>query len=268
MKRKSIFKFSAALFFLLFGTMFFVSMVGANDVLRYSSSAQVREAFGMEGLNAFSAGTGIEIDLFVGSSDSAVYRLMMGYSDIASTVERLHENHALYGYQETPFCKAPIIVITNVKTPVRNVSSAQLRAIFSGEITNWKQLGGPDEPVIVVVPEKDTGAFKNFSQLALKRSHVKYDFVANRSTDVVMLVKRIPWSISFISRGAHTVKEAIKSINVDGLSPDDSNYPYFQTFSFVTKGKPCCAAEKLIDFAFSEDGRRIMANNGMIPLSR
>jgi len=253
---------------LLLATLVFNPPASAKEVLRYSSSAQVREAFGMEGLNAFSAATGVEIDLFVGSSDSAVYRLMMGHSDIASTVERLHETHAVYGYQEIPFCKAPIVVVTNVKTPVRNVTSTQLRAIFSGEITSWKQLGGPEESIIVVVPAKDTGAFKNFNQLALKRSHVQYDFMAYRSTDVVKLVKRLPWSITFISQGAHTVNEAVKIISVDGLSPGDSNYPYSQTFSFVTKGKPCCAAEKFIDFAFSEEGRRIMTKNGMTPLAR
>jgi phosphate transport system substrate-binding protein len=240
----------------------------AKETLRYSSSAQVREAFGMEGLNAFMEENGVELDLFVGSSNAAVHRLMNGFADIASTVERLEFGSQDYGYVETPFCKAPLIVISNVKTPVRNLSSEQLRAIFNGTISNWKEVGGPDQTIVVVVPEKNTGAYKNFGQLALKRFDVKYDFMAYRSTDVVKLIHRIPWSISFITQGAHTVDQAVKIIQIDGKSPGDSDYPYHQIFSFVTKGNPTAAAKKLVDFAFSENGRSIMLKNGLQPLPR
>jgi phosphate transport system substrate-binding protein len=240
----------------------------AKETLRYSSSAQVREAFGMEGLNAFMAESDVELDLFVGSSSAAVRRLMNGFADLASSAERLHLGHQEYGYVEIPFCKAPLIVISNVKTPVRNISSDQLRGIFDGTITNWKEVGGPDEAIIVVVPEMNTAAYKNFEQLALKRFDVKYDFMAYRSTDVVLLIHRIPWSISFISQGADTMDEAIKVLQIDGKSPGDADYPYHQIFSFVTKGQPSGAAKKLIDFAFSEKGRAIMTKNGLEPLPR
>lgn len=253
---------------MLFGFTMVNPAAAAKEILKYSSSAQVREAFGSEGLNAFTAETGIEIDLFVGSSASALHRLMNGFSDIASTVERLNRGSEMYGYAEIPFCKAPLIVITNVKTPVKNISSTQLREVFGGMITNWKELGGPDESIFVVVPGKHTGAFKNFSKLALKRTNIKHDFMTYRSTDVVTLVKRLPWSISFITRGAHTVDAAIKTMKVDGISPDEPDYPYFQTFSFVTKGDPSSPARKLIDFVFSEKGRAIIRKNGMEPLSR
>jgi phosphate transport system substrate-binding protein len=238
----------------------------AKETLRYSSSAQVREAFGMEGLNAFMQENDVELDLFVGSSSAAVHRLMNGFADIASSAERLHLGHQEYGYVEIPFCKAPLVVISNVKTPVRNISSDQLRAIFNGNITNWKEVGGPDQTIVVVVPEMNTAAYKNFGQLALKRFDVKYDFMAYRSTDVVQLIHRIPWSISFISQGADTVDVAIRILQIDGKSPGDPNYPYHQIFSFVTKGHPVGAAKKLVDFAFSEKGQSIMLKNGLEPL--
>jgi len=240
----------------------------ANNILRYSSSAQVREAFGLEGLNSFREDSGIELDLWVGKSSSAVYRLMNGVADIASTVERLQFSAQDYGYVEIPICKAPLIVITNAQTPVRNISSEQVRAIFSGTITNWKELGGPDQTIVVVIPEKNTGAFNNFRQLALKRFDVRYDFMAYRSTDVVTLVHRIPWSVSFISQGDHTVDKAIRIIQIDGKAPGDPDYPYHQTFSFVTKGQPAGAAKTLVDFAFSDKMRAIMKKNGMQPLDR
>jgi phosphate transport system substrate-binding protein len=238
----------------------------AKETLRYSSSAQVREAFGMEGLDAFMQESGVELDLFVGSSSTAVRRLMNGVADIASSAERLHRGHQEYGYVEIPFCKAPLIVISNVKTTVRNISSEQVREIFNGTITNWKEVGGPDQAIVVVVPEMDTAAYKNFGQLALKRFDVKYDYMAYRSTDVVQLIHRIPWTISFISQGADTVNTAIRILQIDGKSPGDADYPYHQIFSFITKGHPGGAAKKLVDFAFSEKGRSIMLKNGLEPL--
>lgn len=240
----------------------------AKEMLRYSSSAQVREALGMEGLNVFMEENDVQLDLFVGSSSAAIRRLMNGVADIASSAERLHLGHQEYGYVEIPFCRAPLVVISNAKIPVRNLSSDQLRAIFDGTIINWKEVGGPDQKIVVVVPEMNTGAYKNFSQLALKRFDVRYDYMAYRSTDVVQLIQYLPWSISFISQGADTMNEAIRKIQIDGKSPGDKDYPYHQIFSFVTKGDPGGAAKKLVDFAFSEKGRSIMQKNGLQPLPR
>ncbi|UCF95329.1 MAG: substrate-binding domain-containing protein [Desulfobacterales bacterium] len=240
----------------------------AGPVLRYSSSAQVREALGEEGLNEFTRETGVEVDLFVGSSRSAVHRLMNGFSDIASTVERLHPGHQKYGYEEIPFCTAPLVVIAHKDTPIDDITETQLREIFSGNITTWKDLGGPDQTIVVVVPEKSTGAYSNFRQLALKMSDIKYDFMAYRSTDVVKMIKSFPGSISFITQGALTINQPLKTLKINGLSPAAKDYPYHQTFSWVTKGEPAGAAKQLVDFSFSEKAQGILQKNGMKPLAR
>jgi ABC-type phosphate transport system substrate-binding protein len=64
------------------------------------------------------------------------------------------------------------------------------------------------------------------------------------------------------------VDEAIRTIQIDGKSPGDPDYPYHQIFSFVTKGQPAGAAQKLVDFVFSDKARTIMQKNGMKPLER
>lgn len=245
-----------------------ISQVIAEDGLKYSSSAQVREVFQDESLKEFVKQTGINIDLFVGSSDEAVRRVMNDSADIASTVTELGPRHKIYGYNQIAFCEAPLVVITNAKTPVRNITKEQLRKVFSGEITNWKELGGPDQAIIVVIPGRNTGAYQNFKKLALKRFEVKYDYMAFRSTSVIQIVHRLPWSISFINQSSTIKKGAVKIIEIDGLGPDDKGYPYFEIFYFVTKSKPSEAAKKLIDFVFSAKGIEIIKENGLIPLSR
>jgi phosphate transport system substrate-binding protein len=241
----------------------------ANDgVLRYSCSAQVHEALLEKGLAEFGKESGIKVEEFIGTSEAAVHRLMNGYSDIAGTVEPLGPRHTDYGYRETPFCKAPLVVITHPTNPVKNLSESQLRDIFAGTINNWKDVGGPDQPIVVVVPGKDTGAFNNFNMLALKRSEIQYDFMTYRSTRVVMVVKNIPWTISFITMGAYVIDAQVKTLDINNIKPTDAGYPYQQVFSYITKGEPCCEAMKLIDFTFSDKGRDIIVKNGMTPLER
>lgn len=239
-----------------------------DALLRYSRSAQVHEALQEKGLSAFTKATGVRVEEFIGTSEAALNRLMNGYSDIAGTVEPLGPRHSDYGYTQTPFCKAPLVVITHPSNPVQNLSESQLRDIFTGTIDNWKSVGGPDQPIVVVVPGKNTGAFNNFSLLALKRSEVKYDFMTYRSTRVVMVVKNIPWTISFITMGAYVKDAQVKTFNINDIPPTNAEYPYQQVFSYVTKGEPCCDALKLIDFTFSEQGKKILTENGMTPLER
>jgi len=268
MKRNFRFILTAMSAVLMLSMLAYIPNAGAKEVLKYSSSAQIREVFQEESLLEFSKLTDVDIDLFVGSSDEAVRRLMKDMCDIASTVTELGPRHRLYGYSQVAFCEAPLVVITNAKTPIRNVSSEQLRKVFSGEITNWKELGGPNQTIIVVVPGKNTGAYQNFKQLALKRFEVKYDYMAYRSTSVIEAVHRLPWSISFINQSGTIKRGAVKTMKIDGLGPDDNGYPYFETFYFVTKSNPSEAAKKLIDFAFSPRGVEIIEKNGLKPLSR
>ena len=92
--------------------------------------------------------------------------------------------------------------------------------------------------------------------------------MASRSTDVVELVRRVPWSISFITQGAHTVHEALKTLRIDGRAPEDSEYPFHQDFSFVLNGEPRGISKKLIDFYFSEKGRDLLRKSGVTPVAR
>lgn len=241
------------------------SSIEAKETLRYSSSAQVMAAVGEEVLKTFEKDSGVEIELFIGSSDVAVHRMMHGVADIASSAERITYGSIDYGYTEILFAKAPLIVITNVSTTVRALTARQLQEIFNGSINNWKEVGGPDQKIFVVIPDKNTAAFKNFSMLALKRFDVRFDYLAYRSTDVVGLVKHMPWSISFISKGEHTSGDPVKTITIDGRKPEDKDYPFLQEFYFVTRGEPKGASKKLIDFFFSDKAKSAFKKSGLIP---
>ncbi len=132
----------------------------AGQALRYSASAQVFEAFDDVRLKAFTQDTGIAVDLFVASSQSCVYRLLQDMTDVASSVRLLSQREKDFGLVTIPFARDPLAVITHQSTPVDALTTEQLQSLFSGNVANWKEVGGPDLAVTLVVPGEDTGAHK------------------------------------------------------------------------------------------------------------
>ncbi|MGA3086428.1 MAG: substrate-binding domain-containing protein [Thermodesulfobacteriota bacterium] len=238
----------------------------AQEKLRYSCSAQVFEALEKERIQAFTKATGIEVDLYVASSSVSIERLMSGLSDIASMPRGGTYPLKEGGYAETPFSKDPLAIIINARGRLTNLTEEQLRGIFSKKITNWKQLGGPNETIILVVPGRNTAAYENFGHLAMKQKEIHHDIMTNLSTTALEVVKRFPAAISFVTLGAIGKAGGVKTVKINGFSPKDKGYPYFQEFSFVTKGKPAGAAKTFVDFTLSEKGKEIIEKRGMIPI--
>ena len=122
---------------------------------------------------------------------------------------------------------------------------------------------------MIVAPGNDTAAHKNFRRQVMKRKDIAHDFMAYDSTMVIEAVKHFPCgTVSFISQGAAMHHKDIKTIKIDGLSPNDEDYPYFQVFYFITKKEPDGNLKKFIEFAYSEEGKKIIRTNGMVPISR
>ena len=269
MKLNGIFKIAAIS--LLLATWIFapVPAVKAEEVLKYACSNQVYAAFEKEKIEAFSQATGIKVDVKTASSGSCTYRLITGNCDIASSARRLYRRHAVYGYTETHFCKDPIAVIVRKECGVKRLSQEELQDIFAGDITNWKEAGGVDLPILVIVPGTKTAAHKNFRRQVMKRKDIAHDFMAYDSTMVIEAVKYFPCgSVSFISQGAAVHHQELITLEIDGLPPTDKDYPYYQEFYYITKGEPTGQVKKFIDFAFSDEGKKIIEKYGMVPIPR
>ena len=240
--------------------------IRAEEVIKYSCSAQIYDALEKVRIEAFTKKTGIKIDVYVCSSATAVNLLMRDMSDVAATARRLYPRHEEYGYWESPFSQDPLAIIVNEENPLTEITEEGLKEIFSGGIANWKELGGPDKPIVVIVPGKNTAAYKNFSRKPMRRQLIAYDLMGYKSTTVVEVVRRFPWSVSFIAQGAAR-REGIKALKVDGIGPMDRDYPYCQVFSFVTKGKPSGSVKAFIDHLTVKEGKEMMKKRGIMPFS-
>ena len=250
-------------------TVLKVHRVNAAEPLKYYASNQIFKALGTDNIEAFSKATGIQVEVKAASSDTCVYAMMNGYCDVASTARSLYRRHQDYGYRQEAFCLDPLAIIVNTTCGVDNLTEEQLQDIFSGDIKNWKDVGGPDLAIIIVVPAENTAAHKNFRRQIMKHKDLKNDYTAYNSTGVIEAVKYFPnGTVSFISRGAAVHDQGVKTININGFSPSDKEYPYYQIFYYVTKGEPEGDVKKFIDFSFSDAGQRIVRRCGMIPVER
>jgi phosphate transport system substrate-binding protein len=269
MKRTGIFKI--ILISLLLGSWVLVPASAAieQEVVKYSCSNQVYAAFSKEQIEAFTKATGVRVELKAASSGSCLNNLGRGFSNIASIARQLYERHKVYGYRQFPFCKDPIAVIARKECGVDNLTEEQLQNIFAGEIANWKELGGADLPVMIIVPGIDTAAHKNFRRQVMKRKDIEHDFMAYDSTMVIDAVKYFPCgAVSFISQGAAVQHKELKILKIEGRSTTDKDYPYYQIFYFITRSEPEGNLKKFIDFAYSDEGARIIKKNGMVPVPR
>lgn len=234
--------------------------------IRFSCSAQLFDILQDQTLEAFSRATGINVDLNISSSEAALFRIYNSVSDVAGTAERLYFPKGEYGYIESQICKAPIVVITHPDTAVGNLTCDQLRDIFSGKIITWEEVGGAAGDMIVVVPDKHTAAYRNFSQLALKRFDINYSIMTYRSTMVIEVVRHIPGSISFITKGANSRDAGVKILKVDGIAHTEENYPCYQIFSLVSRGAPQGSVKAFVDFIRSNETAAMLRDNGIFPI--
>src|SRR6056297_242989 len=244
----------------------------AQDIgfVHYTCSNQVYQALDKQKLDAFTRDEGIRIAVSTMSSDAAVFQLMSGRSDLASTTWHLSPPQIEKGLRQIPICKDPLAVIARKDCGVHSLREKQVQDIFSGSITNWKAVGGKDLEITVIVPSEKTAANRNFRRHFMKRKDIKYDIMTWDSTMAVKTLKYFPCGgISFIGQGAVAKERNIRLIKIDDRLPGDPDYPYYQIFYYVIRGKPPLSeVKKFVDYTFSEAGRKLILENGMIPRPR
>ena len=147
------------------------------------------------------------------------------------------------------------------------LTTEQLQMLFSGNVANWKELGGPDLAVTLVVPGEQTGAHKNFRRQVMRHNDVQYDYMTYTSTRVLEAIETLPaGAVSFISRGAQITRPKVKVVQIDGTKPGDADYPFYQMFNLVTKGEPAGTVKIFVDFLKSGKGSDLILERGMLPV--
>ncbi len=164
-----------------------------------------------------------------------------------------------------------IAVVVHPDVSVETLTTAQVRGIFSGQITNWQEVGGDDRPIIIVAREEGSGTRAAFEELVMgEAATISERAILQPSNGAVRTtVATTPDAIGFLSFGY--LGDGVKAVAVDGVAATEANaangrYPLVRPLNLLTKGEPQGAVKAWLDFILGEEGQAIVAEEGYIPV--
>lgn len=177
----------------------------------------------------------------------------IGTSDVFAETQKGIKASAL---RDHPIAVVGIVPIANKDTGVKNLSRQQLEKIFSGEITNWRQVGGKDEEITVINRSKGSGTRSSFEDIVLKGKKAVRSQEQDSNGTVKKIVSSTPGTISYISFPYANDKN-IQKISLDGVKPTNKNittnaWPLWSYEHMYTKGKPNKQIQKFINYMLSD----------------
>ena len=155
---------------------------------------------------------------------------------------------------------------------VKSLSREQIRKIYSGVITNWKQVGGPDEDIYVIAREEGSGTRDDFNEAILGNRTAEtsgVDTVANSGAEVKTAISGSDEAIGYL--GFNYLGGGVRAIAFDGIPPSYENikldiYELKRQLYFYTFGDPTPGAKAFIDFVQGPEGQKIATEEGFIPI--
>lgn len=214
--------------------------------------------------------TNIEINQ-IGSS-AGITNAISGVSEIGMSSRDLKEEEKASGLNEVVIAYDGIVVVTHPSNKVKDLTMEQIKQIFTGEVTNWNELGGNDMEIVVVSREDGSGSRDAFQEIVDYSSGelVRSAIIASGNGNIKTTVANNKHAVGFIS--FEYIDESISTIDVNGVEANAENvlqgkYSLSRPFLFVYKeGQLTDAGQRFIDFILSEDGQLIAAEAGAIPV--
>ncbi len=215
----------------------------------------------------------IRITVAGGGSGVGVQKAGEGLVQIGNTGRALKETEIQkYGLVSFPFAIDGVAVAVNPGNPVSGLSKAQLKDIFAGKITNWKDVGGADAAISLYVREDGSGTRETFEERALnKGSSAAGANVVNSNGAMKTAIAQDPNAVGYVGIGH--LDKSIRGLSVDGMAPSQENaangsYTVTRLLYMNTKGEPQGLTRAFVDYIYSPDGKEIVAGAGYIPYEK
>ncbi|MCL2874003.1 MAG: phosphate ABC transporter substrate-binding protein [Defluviitaleaceae bacterium] len=210
----------------------------------------------------------ITIDVQGGGSSSGIRAASTGTSDIGMSSRALNEDEMDYWVVE--IARDGLAIVVNPQNPIHELSFEQLQHVFTGEITNWGEVGGNDARIHLIAREEGSGTRGAFEELVMADGQfiTPRAIVQSSNGSVRQLVSSDPNSIGFLSLGL--VDDTVRALDLDGVAATAENvisgtYNLFRPFLYISREAPEGATAKFIDFILSPYGKAILAEEGLIP---
>jgi len=164
-----------------------------------------------------------------------------------------------------------IAMVVHESNPLQGLTIEQIRDIYTGKITNWKELGGPDLPIVVISRDTNSGTYETFETMVLKNAKIagKTEYVGSNGA-IRQRVMSTPSAIGYVGLA---FREGVKALKVNGIeaTPETvvaNTYPIARPLYMYTNGRPK-QDTPLYDFitlSDSPEGKKIIEDTGFVPV--
>jgi phosphate transport system substrate-binding protein len=210
---------------------------------------------------------------FTGSG-AGIEALTAGTINIGNSSRALTDDEKGKGAVENTICLDGIATIVDPANKVKNLTKDQLTQIYTGKVTNWKDVGGSDTPIVVIGREAGSGTRDAFEELLGVKDTCKYSNEINSTGGVLAKVASTPGSIGYVS--LDVLDDSVIALSIDGVEPTVDNikakkYLLQRPFVMATMGeisKQTDLVKAFFDYVQSDEGQKIISDAGLITLDK
>ena len=202
-------------------------------------------------------------------SGSGITAVSEGRCDIGLSSRALTDEEKASGLTETVLAYDGIAVIVNPENGVEDLTLEDIAAIYTGEITNWKDLGGADGEIVLIGREAGSGTRDGFESITATEDKCQYRQELTSTGDVITTVSQNPNAIGYASLAS--VDDTVKIVKVNGVMPTedtvkDGSYVVQRPFVLVTRTDEALSevAQNFFDYITSADAAEIIAGAGAV----
>lgn len=235
---------------------------------RHSTALRLSGSTSMEELaKAFAEDCGQEADVQLGGSSVGIRNVLTGVCQIGMVSRALLPEEA--GLTAVTAALDPICVVISRKNPIQDLTHAQIAAIFTGQVSNWRELGGPDRKIAVIGQEAGSGTRDTFERCFGIAGRAAYHQELSGTGMASAAVASAPGGIGYLSLAY--LGEGVKAVRIDGIAccqrtVKDGSYPVVRPLLFVTReGEQSAAVRQFLSYVRSARGRRIVEQLNLTP---
>lgn len=215
---------------------------------------------------------GVVVEVTGGGSSVGVKAAAQGTADIGNASREVKQEEL----DEFPNLKVHVIardgiaIVVHPDTAVGGLTVEQVRDIFSGKITSWSEVGGPDALIIVASREEGSGTRDAFQEMVMGDALITENAILQQSNGALRTtVANTPNAIAYLSFGY--LDESVKVLPLDGVEATEENasngsYPVVRPLNMLTNGEPQGLVKAFLDFVLGPEGQAIVRAEGYIPV--
>ena len=238
-----------------------VSMAGSTSMEKLANA--LAESF-------MAAYPGVTVTAEFTGSGAGIEAVTAGSVDIGNASRNLTEDEKAAGIAENIVAIDGIAVVVDTANEVAGLTSDQLASIYKGEVTNWSEVGGADQPIVVVGREAGSGTRSAFEELLAIEDQCAYANELDSTGAVMAKVASTPGAIGYVS--LDVLDDTVKTVAVDDVEPTVENikggtYALSRPFVMATNGEISAQNElvqALFDYVYSEEGQELVSSVGLI----